>query len=185
MVGGTSNGSPQDSKVDEAVECNVEIERAVPMLRENQNLLGRQSGAQDVQGEVSLDNPIVVIDRMTAYKRMPGRGAEVPSLRDSYTSVLATRHCRAGLQIVAFLRNSIRADMEARVRYSYLRLGMDSFRAYFRSVLAQRSQFRVAPPLTDSSIIPILDSQSASNSRRNRHSSVAQWQSIRLLTGGL
>ena len=39
--------------------------------------------------------------RMTAYKRMPGRGAEVPSLRDSYTSVLATRHCRAGLQIVA------------------------------------------------------------------------------------
>ena len=47
---------------------------------------------------------------MTAYKRMPGRGAEVPSLRDSYTSVLATRHCRAGLQIVAFLRNSIRAE---------------------------------------------------------------------------
>ena len=35
------------------------------MLRKKQNLLGRQSGAQDVQGEVSLDNPIVVIDGMT------------------------------------------------------------------------------------------------------------------------
>jgi hypothetical protein len=38
------------------------------MLRENQNLLGRQSGAQDVRGEVSLDNPIVVIDGMTPWR---------------------------------------------------------------------------------------------------------------------
>jgi hypothetical protein len=35
------------------------------MLRKKQNLLRRQSGAQDVQGDVSLDNPIVVIDGMT------------------------------------------------------------------------------------------------------------------------
>jgi hypothetical protein len=33
------------------------------MLRKKQNLLGRQSGAQDVRGEVSLDNPNLVIDR--------------------------------------------------------------------------------------------------------------------------
>jgi hypothetical protein len=30
------------------------------------NLLGRQSGAPDVQGKLRLDNPNVVIDRMTA-----------------------------------------------------------------------------------------------------------------------
>jgi len=35
------------------------------MLRRKENLLGRQSRAQDVQGEVCLDNPSVVIDRMT------------------------------------------------------------------------------------------------------------------------
>ena len=39
------------------------------MLRKKKNLLGRQSGAQDVQGEVSLDNPNVVIDRMTGLKK--------------------------------------------------------------------------------------------------------------------
>jgi hypothetical protein len=35
------------------------------MLRKKQNLLGRQSRAQDVQGKASLDNPNVVIDGMT------------------------------------------------------------------------------------------------------------------------
>ena len=40
------------------------------MLRRKENLLGRQSRAQDVQGEVCLDNPSVVIDRMTTKCRM-------------------------------------------------------------------------------------------------------------------
>src|SRR5271165_6509129 len=40
------------------------------MLRRKENLLGRQSRAQDVQGEVCLDNPSVVIDRMTDVKQV-------------------------------------------------------------------------------------------------------------------
>ena len=35
------------------------------MPRKNKSFLGRRSGALDVQGEVCLDNPGVVIDRMT------------------------------------------------------------------------------------------------------------------------
>lgn len=44
---------------------------AASMLRtKNKNLLVRQSGAQDVQGKVCLDNPNVVIDRMTDLQPM-------------------------------------------------------------------------------------------------------------------
>src|SRR3974377_1365685 len=35
------------------------------MPRKNKSFLGRRSGALDVQGEVCLDNPGVVIDRVT------------------------------------------------------------------------------------------------------------------------
>src|SRR5271165_3553655 len=61
MVGGTREGPPQDSKMNH---------RAASMLRTKENLLGRRSGAQDVQGKVCLDNPGVVIDRMTIYNGM-------------------------------------------------------------------------------------------------------------------
>src|SRR5271157_3404714 len=44
------------------------------MLRRKENLLGRQSRAQDVQGEVCLDNPSVVIDRMTDEKKRRALG---------------------------------------------------------------------------------------------------------------
>ena len=48
------------------------------MPRKNKSFLGRRSGALDVQGEVCLDNPGVVIDGMTRIKDLYGAAKAAP-----------------------------------------------------------------------------------------------------------
>src|SRR5271167_4480137 len=77
MVGGTS-----------AFHCVIPNEsRGRRMLRTKAKTLGRQSGAQDVQGIVCLDNADVVIDGMTKNKGLNG----TLRLRSEFVTLLNLR----------------------------------------------------------------------------------------------
>src|SRR5271165_796612 len=93
------------------------------MLRRKENLLGRQSRAQDVQGEVCLDNPSVVIDRMTDVKQVAwaafraGSTTQAPSVwRVLARMTTLDAELRCGYPLPATDSTNSKADLARRRR---------------------------------------------------------------------